>query len=389
MADFYQTLGVPRGASQDEIRKAFRKLARQYHPDKNPGDKAAEEKFKEVNEAYETLSDPDKRKQYDELLRLGRLRPAHRAGPGQGGFQGFDPQHVPAGRPDLPDGRLRRHPGEPLRRRRPGRRAAAAAAAAQRGADLQADVTISFDDSLERRLGAGARRQQRTLPDLPRLGRGAGHLAQDLPGVPRPRRARPEPGPLRHLGALPALPRQRHGDRLALPDLSRQRRDPPDAPLRRQDPGRRQGGHARSASRARARPARRGGPAGDLYVVVHVEDSDLFERRGDDLLIEVPVTVAEAMLGTTVTHPDARRRQGLAQGAGRQRTTGARCGCAARARPRLKGGGNGDLLARVRLIVPGKLTKEQKQLVEELGKTEPDPREARFGSSRRRRRHGR
>ena len=71
MTDFYQTLGVGRSASHDEIRKAFRKLARQYHPDKNPGDQASEEKFKEANEAHGTLSDPARRKQYDEMLRLG------------------------------------------------------------------------------------------------------------------------------------------------------------------------------------------------------------------------------------------------------------------------------------------------------------------------------
>src|SRR5512137_1553230 len=92
MSDFYQTLGVPKTASQDEVKKAFRKLARQYHPDKNPGDKASEEKFKEVNQAYETLSDPAKRKQYDELLELGAFG-AGAGGfrPGAGGYQGFDP----------------------------------------------------------------------------------------------------------------------------------------------------------------------------------------------------------------------------------------------------------------------------------------------------------
>ena len=95
MTDFYQTLGVSKNASQDEIKKAFRKLARQHHPDKNPGDKAAEEKFKEVSSAYETLSDTAKRKEYDELSRLGAFGagPGGAGGfrPGAGGFQGFDP----------------------------------------------------------------------------------------------------------------------------------------------------------------------------------------------------------------------------------------------------------------------------------------------------------
>ena len=94
MADFYQTLGVPRGASKDEIRKAFRKLARQYHPDTNAGDKGAEEKFKEANEAHRTLSDPDRRKSYDEMLRLGAFDAHAGAGsrPGRGGVRGFDPR---------------------------------------------------------------------------------------------------------------------------------------------------------------------------------------------------------------------------------------------------------------------------------------------------------
>ena len=140
MGDFYQTLGVPKNAGQDDIKKAFRKLARDFHPDKNPGDKRAEEKFKEVSEAYETLSDAEKRKHYDEMSRLGAF------GPGAGG-QGFDPSMFGQGGAqfdmgDLGDilgnlfGGAAGGPGRGRRR------------AAERGADLQADVTISFDDSL-------------------------------------------------------------------------------------------------------------------------------------------------------------------------------------------------------------------------------------------------
>jgi molecular chaperone DnaJ len=122
-----------------------------------------------------------------------------------------------------------------------------------------------------------------------------------------------------------------------------------------------------------------GGPTGDLYVVVHVEDSGLFERRGDDLVVEVPVTLAEAMLGVEVKLPTpGGGRVSLKVPAGSQdgRTLRVR----GKGAPRLKGG-TGDLLARVRLVVPAKLTKEQKRLAEELGKTEPDPRAARFGQT--------
>ncbi len=139
MADFYQTLGVPRGASQDEIRKSFRKLARKYHPDTNSGDKGAEEKFKEVSEAYETLSDSGKRKHYDEMLRLGAFDP--RTGrPGQGGFQGFDPSMFQQGGQTFQMGDF----GDTLANLFDGMEETG-----WRDADVQTCVTIPFDDIAE------------------------------------------------------------------------------------------------------------------------------------------------------------------------------------------------------------------------------------------------
>ncbi len=375
MTDFYQTLGVPRGASKDEIRKAFRKLARQYHPDTNAGDKGAEEKFKEVSEAYETLSDPDKRKNYDEMLRLGAFDP--RTGrPGQGGFQGFDPSMFRQGGQafqmgDFGDILANLFGGAAQGGRRGGH------GGAQRGADLQADVTISFDDSLKGASvrvpvdsngpcptchGSGA--APGTSPKICPECHGRGVLAQNQGpfaiSVPCPRchgngTVIDSPCPTCHGSGVT---RQTRRYAVKIP------------------PGAKEGTKIRLKGKGEGGTA--GGPAGDLYVVVHVEDSGLFERRGDDLLIEVPVTMAEAMLGTTARIPTpggGKVSLKVPAGSSDGRTLRVR----GKGAPRLRGGGNGDLLARVRLIVPGKLTKEQKRLVEELGKTEPDPREARFG----------
>jgi len=379
MADFYQTLGVPRGASPDEIRKAFRKLARQYHPDKNPGDKSAEEKFKEANEAYETLSNPEKRKEYDELLRLGAFDARTGGGfrPGQGGYQGFDPRIFQQGGQafqmgDFGDILANLFGGAGQGGRRGGRNAAA------RGADLQADVTISFEDSLRGASvrvpvdsngpcptchGSGA--APGTTPKICPECQGRGVLAQNQGpfaiSVPCPR--------CHGNGTVIDTPCATcHGS-----GVTRQtRRYAVKIPA-----GAKEGTKIRLKGKGEAGTAT--GPAGDLYVVIHVEDSSLFERRGDDFVIEVPVTVAEAMLGTTVRIPTPNGGKvslKVPAGSSDGRTLRLR----GKGAPRLRGGGHGDLLARVRLVVPTKLTKEQKRLAEELGKTEPDPRAARFGT---------
>jgi molecular chaperone DnaJ len=143
MADFYQTLGVARGASQDEVRKAFRKLARRYHPDKNPGDKVAEEKFIQASEAHQTLSDPAKRKHYDELLHLGVVNAQADGGfrPGQpGGSQGFDPGMFQRADQIFQMGNF----ADILANLFDGMGQDEC-----HGAGLQADMTISFDDLVE------------------------------------------------------------------------------------------------------------------------------------------------------------------------------------------------------------------------------------------------
>ncbi len=372
MRDFYETLGVPKSASQDDVKKAFRKLARQYHPDKNPGDKAAEEKFKEVNQAYETLSDAEKRKQYDEYSRLGAFGPGARGfRPGAGGFQGFDPRMFGQGGAqqfdmgDLGDllGSLF---GGGVAGGARGRRRAA-----ERGADLQVDVTVSFDDSLkgvtvrvpvdkpdtcETCHGSGAKpgTTPKVCPDC----QGRGVIAQNQGFFALSQ-------PCRRCGGSGTIIEQPCDTCGGSGVQNKTRRYAVKIPAGVKD-------GSKIRIKGRGEVGQRGGPAGDLYVMVRVEPDDLYERLGDDVVLEVPVTISEAALGTTlrIPTPDG-GHVSLKVPAGSQdgRTLRVR----GKGAPRLRGG-HGDLHVRLRVRVPDTLSKEQRQLFERLGATFPNPR---------------
>ena len=243
--DPYKTLGVDRKASDEEIKKAYRKLAREYHPDANHGDKEAEERFKEVQEAYAILSDPEKRKEYDSG---GGIFGGGFAG---GGFGGG------SGRRRLR--RLRRHPVRPVRRRgRPRRRAAPRP---ERGRDLETEVHISFEQAMEGAPGPGDRcRSSAPCPTCRGTGAKPGTQPDDLLALPRPRRRGGVAGALLDLAAVPPVRRHRHRDQGPLPDLPRLGPDPPGQALPREHPGRRAGRQPGAARRARARPARAAAP---------------------------------------------------------------------------------------------------------------------------------
>jgi molecular chaperone DnaJ len=360
---FYDTLGVSKSASAEEIKKAYRKLARQNHPDRNPGDTSAEERFKEVQAAYDTLSNSEKRKQYDVFGTVNG-----RPGPGQAGGADFGGFNVDLG--DLGDlfGNL-------FGGRRPGGRTRVAA---ERGGDIEAHVNLSFEDSLrgiETRVpvdvvtachvcgGSGA--QPGTAPIIcPECnGRGVKAESQGLFALsqPCPR--------CRGNGTVIEQPCDECG---GSGRERRTKRYTVKIPAGVKD-------GTRIRVKGKGEFGAGGGPPGDLFVVTHVAASPLYERRGSDLVITVPVTYPEAALGATVQVPTPYGdRISLKVAPGSE--DGKLLRIRGHGAPKLKGGGKGDLLARVRLSVPKKLTKAEREALEALRKaSREDPRERAFG----------
>jgi molecular chaperone DnaJ len=356
----YEALGVPKSASDDEIKKAYRKLAREHHPDRNPGNAEAEERFKEVQTAYDILSDPEKRRAYDAFGAAGA-----RAGAGSPGFGGVQFEEFNFGNlGDLLGGMF----GGSRRNAR----------TSVRGDDLEVRVRISFEDSLKGAQvrvpveldavcsachGTGA--EPGTAPIVcPECGgRGVVSEAQGL-------FAFSQPCPRCHgNGSIVESPcrrcrgtgRERTTKRFGVKIPA----------------GAKTGTRIRLKGRGEA--GHNGGPSGDLYVVVDVDPSPLFQRRGSDLVLDVPVTYAEAALGASVEIPTPDGPVSLKVPAGTE--GGKLLRVKGRGAPQLKGNGRGDLLARVKVTVPKKLNKAEREALEEYGKvSRENPRERVFSS---------
>ena len=355
----YEALGVPKTASDDEIKKAYRKLARQYHPDRNPGDASAEERFKEVQTAYDILSDPEKRRAYDSFGASGA-----RVG-GSPGFGGMRFEEFNLG--DLGDLLGGMFGGARQTTRRP-----------VRGDDLETRVRISFEDSLSGAQvrvpvevdsvcsachGTGA--EPGTSPVVcPECG-GRG-VVSDAQGL----FAFSQPCPRCHgNGSIVESPCRRcrgSGRERATKRFSVKIPAGAKTGTRIRLKGKGEAGH-------------NGGPAGDLYVVVDVDPSPLFQRRGSDLVLEVPVTFAEAALGASVEIPTPDGPVSLKIPAGTE--GGKLLRVKGRGAPHLKGNGRGDLLTRVKVTVPKKLSKAEKEALESYLKVSKErPRERVFSS---------
>ncbi|TML49229.1 MAG: molecular chaperone DnaJ [Actinobacteria bacterium] len=340
-------------------KKAYRKLARRYHPDRNPGDASAEERFKEVQTAYDILSDPEKRRAYDSFGASGA-----RVG-GSPGFGGMRFEEFNLG--DLGDLLGGMFGGARQTTRRP-----------VRGDDLETRVRISFEDSLSGAQvrvpvevdsvcsachGTGA--EPGTSPVVcPECG-GRG-VVSDAQGL----FAFSQPCPRCHgNGSIVESPCRRcHGSGRERATKRFSVKIPAGAKT-----------GTRIRLKGKGEAGHNGGPAGDLYVVVDVDPSPLFQRRGSDLVLEVPVTFAEAALGASVEIPTPDGPVSLKIPAGTE--GGKLLRVKGRGAPHLKGNGRGDLLARVKVTVPKKLSKAEKEALESYLKVSKErPRERVFSS---------
>jgi molecular chaperone DnaJ len=323
--DYYEILGVARSASPDDLKKAFRKLAMQFHPDKNPGDKKAEDRFKEINEAYETLSDADKRKAYDQFGHMGAqggFRPganpfegfARGGARGQGGFGGFEGFGAAGGGggaenfqdifgdifSDLFAGRAR--PGGssgPRSQQRAGR-----------GADLRYTLNVSFEEA-----AAGT---EKTISFI------------------RQRNGKEETAKL----AITVPAGVKAGQRLKL-------RNEGDSPVG-------------------------SGVAGDLYVIINIQDHPLFKRVDNDVHVEIPIPFVDAVLGAVVEVPTLTGKASL------KIPPGTPSGQVFRLKGKgfssVGGPGAGDMLVRIVIDVPRDLTDEQRETLKRFSASlKPSP----------------
>jgi molecular chaperone DnaJ len=369
--DYYKILGVEKKASDEEIKKAYRRLARDYHPDRNPDDARAEERFKEVSEAHDVLSDPEKRKAYDRGGLFGGAAGGPGGAGGGGGFSAFDFGGANVG--DIlsnlfggaaPGGAAGARRGQPQ---------------AQRGRDLETEVTISFDQAVSGAQvplsvptssvcgtcnGMGAK--PGTSPTVcPRCeGRGIESQGQGMFSISQPCSRCGGRGTIIE-DPCPTC----NGDGVVRA-VKRYRVNIP--------AGVKEGSRIRLAGKGEA--GLRGGPPGDLYVITRVPASPVFTRRGDNLEVEVPLSVTEALRGADVEVPTLDGRKTLRVPAGTRHGTVQRL--RGEGPPRLGQSGRGDLHYRFVIDVPDKLTKEQRSAVDALSKVmNGDPRAALFAAA--------
>ncbi len=329
--DYYEVLGVQPGASEKEIRAAYKKLARRHHPDANPGDKSAEESFKSISEAYHVIGDPERRRQYDAMRAMGGSR-------GRGAPPGGGPAGWPQGGFDFESGGMRFEDLGGIFADLFGR-AGPPGGGPRRGQDLEYEAAIEFDEAI--------RGTTITIPlarsvTCPTCG-GSGVTGAGRRGSPRTCRRCDGEGLVRSTRTINARipPGARNGSRVRVPG----------------------GGDA----------GRKGGPPGDLYVVLQVNPHPQFRLEGDHIVLDVPLSYREAALGTRVTVPTLEGKATVNIPPGTR--SGQRLRLRGKGVPGQSGQPRGDQIVVVSIVPPTTPEGRVEELLEELEKLDNgDPR---------------
>ena len=355
--DYYEVLGVSRGASEDEIKKAYKKMARKYHPDLNPGDKTAEEKFKEVNEAYEVLSDADKKARYDQYGHAG-VDPNFGAGGFGGGFDGsFDFG-------DLGDifgsffgggfgGGRRTNPNAP-----------------QRGESIRMSIAISFEEAAFGCEKAVTVERYETCDTCHGNGCAPGTSPEVCPdchgtGTVQVRRQTPmgvfaTSSPCPKCGGKGRIIHQPCKDCRGSGMVRKKKT------IQASIPAGIDNGQTISI-RGQGNAGKNGGPAGDLLITITVRPHELFRREGTSVLCEAPITFTQAVLGAELEIPtiDGKVKYTLPEGT----QSGTTFRLKGKGIPSINGRGRGDQYVTVYIETPKNLNKEQKEALKQFAET--------------------
>jgi molecular chaperone DnaJ len=349
--DYYEVLGIAKTASDTEIKAAYRKLAIKYHPDKNPNDHTAEEKFKEAAEAYSVLSDGQKRAAYDRFGHQGVGAGAGGAGFGGAGFSNIEDIFDIFGFGDM-------FGGQGGSRQR---------SAAQRGADLRYDLEINLEEA------AAGKEEKLRIPRLEKCeecdGKGAekGTEPETCITCQGSGQTRYQQGFFSVMRTCPNCAGKGQIVKTPCKKCRGAGRVEKEKMLDVKIPaGVETGSRLRVSGEGEA--GTKGGQTGDLYVVIHVKEHELFERQGANLYSAAPITFAQAALGAEIKVKTLDGEEDLKIPAGTQ--TGTVFRIKSKGMPALGGRGRGDMFVAVTLITPKSLTKEQRKLLEQLAEVE-------------------
>jgi molecular chaperone DnaJ len=357
--DYYEVLGVKRDAPEMEIKKAFRKLARKYHPDVNPSDKTAEHKFKELSQAYEILSDPKKRQQYDQFGHAA-FEQGFGQGPGYGpgrGSEGFGQDaefFTRGGYEDIFSNLF----GERAARSR----------GPQKGEDITYAVEVDLEDAIFGRTMQVDLRREATCSTCGGAGSQPGTSPRTCPACMGSGRVSQGKGFMqfsqtcptcRGAGTINPNPCRTCNGRGVVPKSDRINVKIP--------PGVDNGSKVRVAGMGE--PGERGGPPGDVYIVTKVRSHPYFERKGDNLYSEAGVTLKEAALGEKIEIPTVDGMVSLTVPTGTQ--TGQQLKLKGKGVPHLGGGGTGDHYVTIKVVTPTGLSERGKELLRELDRQHP------------------